>query len=258
MPLSSHQLHYWIENFYGYGSWDAPVWFIGYEEGANGSLDEIKDKFRYYSRNVKQGKLCDIRALHAAVRKFPRGGTLHDDYFGRQGKKKQGTWAGLIEFKLGWSASKKIDILKYQKHYLAAQKMGAASEALIELFPLPSPNTGVWHYSWLYAIDDHLRRLLKDRKTYETRMFRKRMKFIKDKMTEKSPQVVVFYGVKNRVREIKKKLKPERVKRLKTGQRCYLFNEKTKVLILGKAPSAKKKDIDWMKMGKQVRSLTFP
>jgi len=42
MPLDPAKLQHWIDNFYGYGSWDAPVWFIGYEEGGGADYMEVR------------------------------------------------------------------------------------------------------------------------------------------------------------------------------------------------------------------------
>jgi hypothetical protein len=32
MHIEEAQLKHWVDHFYGYGSWRAKCWFIGYEE----------------------------------------------------------------------------------------------------------------------------------------------------------------------------------------------------------------------------------
>ena len=38
MLIEENALKYWIDNFYGYGSWQAKFWFIGYEESGGAYL----------------------------------------------------------------------------------------------------------------------------------------------------------------------------------------------------------------------------
>ena len=44
MLIEAKVLKYWIDNFYGYGSWHARIWFVGYEESGGDIPEEVADK----------------------------------------------------------------------------------------------------------------------------------------------------------------------------------------------------------------------
>lgn len=52
MRIEEKTLKHWIENFYGYGSWDARIWFVGYEEGGGDLPEEVAEKFNYFDNNM--------------------------------------------------------------------------------------------------------------------------------------------------------------------------------------------------------------
>src|SRR5687768_7152254 len=63
MLIEERQLQHWIDNFYGYGSWQAGIWFIGYEEGGGDLPEEVAEKFNYFFAHhgsSSQPTLCDI------------------------------------------------------------------------------------------------------------------------------------------------------------------------------------------------------
>ncbi len=70
MIIQAEPLQHWIENFYGYGSWDARFWFIAHEESGGDLPEEEAEKFNYvYNVNTTRGssRLCDIRELYQQV-----------------------------------------------------------------------------------------------------------------------------------------------------------------------------------------------
>jgi hypothetical protein len=90
MLIKEHTLQHWLDSFYGFGSWDAPVWFVGYEEGGGDLPEEVAEKFDYFYNLTPAGSplLCDLRDLyrHVAFRTDgPRASlftTLYDYRFG--------------------------------------------------------------------------------------------------------------------------------------------------------------------------------
>ncbi len=48
MLIEDKVLKYWIDNFYGYGSWYAKFWFVGYEESGGDIPEEVTDKLNYF------------------------------------------------------------------------------------------------------------------------------------------------------------------------------------------------------------------
>ena len=70
MLIEEKALKHWIDNFYGYGSWHAKFWFIGYEESGGELPEEVAEKINYFYRvhaSAEDGTLCDIRELYRHV-----------------------------------------------------------------------------------------------------------------------------------------------------------------------------------------------
>src|SRR5687768_1098438 len=139
MLIKEKPLQHWIENFYGYGSWQAKFWFVAHEEGGGDLPEEVAEKFNYFY-NVHAGDtrptLCDIRDLyrHIGARlDGPRAGlfkTLYDYRFDSNASL-HGVWKNLIAFVHGYRSENLPDLLAYQKNSFALQS--AHNEALIPL-----------------------------------------------------------------------------------------------------------------------------
>lgn len=39
-----------VRRFFGYGSWEAPIWFIGMEEGGGKRFQELNERFDKWNR----------------------------------------------------------------------------------------------------------------------------------------------------------------------------------------------------------------
>ncbi len=44
MLIEEKALKHWIDHFYGYGSWQARFWFVGYEESGGDVPEEVAEK----------------------------------------------------------------------------------------------------------------------------------------------------------------------------------------------------------------------
>jgi hypothetical protein len=69
MLIQEKHLQHWIDNFYGYGSWEAPIWFVGYEENGGDAPEEVAEKLGYFykAHNTNEATLCDLRELSKHV-----------------------------------------------------------------------------------------------------------------------------------------------------------------------------------------------
>src|SRR5690606_20193738 len=70
MLIAEQHLGHWIENFYGYGSWKARFWFVGYEESGGDVPEEVAEKINYFFEQHQpdtNGTLCNIRELYQHV-----------------------------------------------------------------------------------------------------------------------------------------------------------------------------------------------
>jgi hypothetical protein len=205
MLIKEELLHHWINNFYGYGSWQARFWFVGYEEGGGDTPQEVADKLTYFFNTHAAGNsasLCDIRELYRHVT-FTVWGPRADKYanlyeyrFDHQAVL-HGEWKNIIAFVHGFQNEPLPDLLAYQKNLLALSS--AKSEALLRLFPLPAHNHA-WYYSWL---DLPQLRFLKSRADYEEYVYEGRIHHILENIRIHKPEVVVMYGMDN-IEKLKK------------------------------------------------------
>jgi len=81
-------------DFLGYGANDAPVWFVGMEEGGGGSPGELARRFSAWAE-LERHPLQDIFEYHKAV------GHSVDQWFVGERPKLQRTWTGLIRIQFG-------------------------------------------------------------------------------------------------------------------------------------------------------------
>lgn len=198
MPISSLAIQHWIEHFYGYGSWEAPFWFVAYEESGGDLPEEVADKLNYFHNTHKTATsptLCDIRDFykHISFRtegpRASRFSTFYDHRFGTDAVQ-HGFWENMIAFMSGYQNKTITNELLYQQKQFASP---SSQEALIQLYPLPAHNHA-WYYSWLELPDLPF---LKSRLKYEQHVFENRISAILKKMQLFKPKVVLMYGMEN-------------------------------------------------------------
>jgi hypothetical protein len=198
MLIEEQKLLYWIENFYGYGSWQARFWFIGHEEGGGEVPEEVADKLNYFQKTYADanGSLCDIRDLykHVAFRwEGPKAESFTTMYEYRFGKNavQHGVWKNLIAFVHGYNNKDLPDLLAFQrKEFLSPSHQSA----LIQLYPLPGPHNHGWYYSWL---DMPRLPYLKSRARYQEHVYQRRIDTILSNIAANKPEVVLMYGMDN-------------------------------------------------------------
>jgi hypothetical protein len=197
MLIDEKSLEHWINKFYGYGSWSAKIWFVGFEETGGDLPEEVAEKINYFAHAhscATDATLCDIRELYRQVKfriEGPRGelfDTFHDHRFGTNATL-HGLWKNLIAFVHGYQNKKLPDLLAYQKKSFASARV--ESEAWIQLYPLPAHNHA-WYYAWL---DVPRMPFLKNRRLYEEHAFQSRVDAILKNMGLHKPKVVLMYGM---------------------------------------------------------------
>ena len=70
MHIQEQTLKHWIDNFYGYGSWKAKMWFVALEEGGGDTPEEVAEKSDYFYEahaSTSQPTLCDLREMYRRV-----------------------------------------------------------------------------------------------------------------------------------------------------------------------------------------------
>jgi hypothetical protein len=268
MVIEEKALRHWIDNFYGYGSWHARFWFIGHEEGGGELPEEVADKINYFQKvhSEKEETLCNIRELYknVAVRwdgpKANSFDNLYEYRFG-SGASKHGAWKNLIAFVHGYSNEELPDLLAYQHHTFISPV--EPREALIQLFPLPSPHNHAWYYSWL---DFPELGFLKTRTRYQEHVYQRRMDSILSNINKYKPEVVLMYGMEN-INTLKKsvqeffsgaKFKMVKAEKRQTPQHHRADFNGTTMLITTQIPALRHNRIetgfDWQEFGKRVKS----
>lgn len=199
MLIQENKLKHWIDNFYGYGSWQAKFWFVAYEESGGDVPEEVADKINHF-RKVHapnaEGILCDVRELFRHVT-FQLDGpraewftNLHDYRFGTHAVQNS-IWKNLIAFVHSYQQKPSPDLLAYQQQNFAAPSLH--TEAVINLYPLPAHNHA-WYYSWL---DLPELGFLKSRTLYEQHVYQQRIQTILSNISKHKPELVLMYGMDN-------------------------------------------------------------
>ena len=268
MLIEEKPLKHWINNFYGYGSWHARIWFIGYEEGGGEVPEEVAEKINYFytvHAPTAGGTLCDVRELyrHVAVRwDGPKAGLFTNRYEYRFDSNAilNGVWKNLIAFVHGYRNEKLPDLLAYQKHFFAT--LFEPNEALIQLYPLPSPHNHAWYYSWL---DLPQLGFIKSRTLYQEHVYPSRMHNILSNIRAYKPDVVLMYGMDN-INRLKKSVqeffhgatfKMIKATQLQIPQHHRADLNGTTMLITTQIPALRHNRIetgfDWEEFGRKVK-----
>jgi hypothetical protein len=176
LMIDTARLNDFMHRFYGYGSWDAPLWFVGMEEGGGNTLEELECRLKSWDGS---DDLVDLKDFHSKL-----GGT---DWFSDR-PKIQSTWGKLIRVALACEGRTpdRESVRTYQRDELGRKN---GSTALLELLPLPSPSTSHWIYGSLELAT------LKDRASYRDAMIPFRTDAIRRRLKQHQPRVVLFYGL---------------------------------------------------------------
>jgi hypothetical protein len=271
MLIEEHAIAHCMDYFYGYGSWDAKIWFIAHEEAGGDLPEEVAEKLNYFYETHRtphtQSTLCDIRALYKHVSftgegpRAERFANLHDYRFGDQAVL-HGIWKNLIAFAHGYRGEVLPDLLAYQQ----AEFVGPSRhrEALINLYPLPSPHNHAWYYSWLDLPSRF--RFLKTRASYQDHLQAQRVGYLMARLQEHMPEVVLMYGMEN-INALKARIHAvfpgapfKLVKAIKheIPQHHLTKLGQTTVLITTQTPALKHNRVetgfDWFTLGKNAAS----
>ncbi len=169
--------------FYGYGNYDAPIWFVGMEEGGGNDLEQVAQRMKSWDRRGRR-ELEDVVEYHNEF-----GVTR----FWEDKPKLQPTWGRLIRMLQANSLSADPNVARKQVGEYQRDELGRSNSktCLLELLPMPSPSKKKWLYSaWQNFVPQ-----LATRAEYEKWFLPDRINKIKERIRRHQPAVVVFYGV---------------------------------------------------------------
>jgi hypothetical protein len=268
MLIEETPLRHWIDNFYGYGSWHARFWFIGYEEGGGDLPEEVAEKINYFQdvhAHTPGPTLCDIRDLYrkVAIRwDGPKAGSYASRYEYRFGTHavQNTVWRNLIAFERGYGFEDNADPLATQQYTFASP---SGQEALIQLYPLPSPHNHGWYYSWLELPNLGF---LKSRMLYQGHVYQARIHNILSNISAYKPELVLMYGMAD-INTLKKSVQEfftaAEFKMIKATKREIPQHHRadiagTTLLITTQIPALRHNRVetgfDWEAFGKKVKS----
>ena len=176
--LDDSLLASFIDTFYGYGTYSAPYWFVGMEEGGRGSFAAATGRIAQRHNRGRQ-ELEPLRDDDLSISTSP--------WF-RPHPKAQPTWKQLIRMTLvaqGRSPSLE-EIKAYQRDRLGRTN---GETCLLELLPLPSPSTRHWFYGDYTSLPH-----LQSRQEYMAHCAPSRAAHLKERLEEHRPNAVVFYS----------------------------------------------------------------
>lgn len=168
-----------MDSFLGYGDLNADTWFIGMEEGGGNSLEDVQTRIGTWAKRGRR-TLEDCAEYHHAI------GAGH--LFTPPIRAAQRTWDWLMRAQLK-SEGKPYDISASKAMQGERWLRQGSMTCGLELLPLPSPNTNVWHYN-RFSNDP----ILRDRASYSAAMLPSRKAKIKAAIDEHRPRNVVFYS----------------------------------------------------------------
>jgi hypothetical protein len=169
-------------SFFGYGSLDAPNWFVGMEEGGGKSKAEIESRLRSWDA-AERAAVVDIVEFGSNA-----GLEEHLQWFQGERPPLQSTWMQLIRMVLarGGASFATSSVRTYQRDAFARTGGG---ECLLELMPLPSPSVGDWHYDEWFNLP-----WLRSRSVYQEHMLERRVERLAELVDCHNPEAVVFYS----------------------------------------------------------------
>ena len=155
--MANALLEEYIHRFWGYGSWERPVWFLGMEEGmlqGNGGNGPVQLQHRL---DVWLNRGCrELEDAPSFCGELNLPGFFPPTPAPPPAPAAQSTWDKLTKIYL--QARLNRQATKAEVHNFRIMEFGRIDKVgaqkpkpftLIELFPLPSPDTGAWPYGHL-------------------------------------------------------------------------------------------------------------
>ena len=167
-----------IKNFWGYGNLSGDVWFVGMEEGCDGSIPKLINRFKTTSKREVFDIYDDMR-----------GDADHMKWF-EEGAGTQSTYRKLIYLLLYLRTHKEPtieDIREYQIKYFGRKK---GDHAALELMPLPCRSLKA--KDWVYEASGV--EGLSSRREYLKRYRRERVERLHDMIQKYKPRLIIFYS----------------------------------------------------------------
>lgn len=176
--LDDTLLYEYMNNFFGYGNFNGKYWFIGMEDGSDGTIKEVVHRLNHWK---VRGKVT-IDDLNAQHKQFGI-----QQFIGPKARL-QPTWSKLIRILLsaeGHNVDREM-VREFQRTELGVH---TGNNCILELLPLPSKSIGTWIYHEHSSIPE-----LMNRDVYKQTWSKPRSAAIRRFIEIHKPRYVVFYS----------------------------------------------------------------
>jgi hypothetical protein len=172
--IERERLRAFTQGFYGYGTYSAPFWLIGIEEGGGASCEEIERRLTAWEAHGR-AEIDDLATFHEAAE------------IAIDTTSPQSTWGPLIRLVLTAknALATPAAILAYQ-HALLGRRGGET--CLLELLPLPKRNARDWRYDQWTDLPE-----LRNRARYERSSIPSHSESIIRAINQHRPRVAVLW-----------------------------------------------------------------
>lgn len=168
----------YVRRYWGLGGLEAPIWFVGMEEGGEHETSRFNQLLEQWDRNG--------RPLTTYIE--PPEDRSKRKWFGVDHPPLQPTWAKIIRTILS-ATGEDISIQRIRSYQSWELARPGSAACLLELMPLPSQNVSKWSYGTRSKLS-----YLRSRAEYLERIAPLRVSMLRDLIDASRPSSVVFYG----------------------------------------------------------------
>jgi len=194
---------YYLRNFWGYGNWNSPFWFMGLEEGGGHNLGLVNAKINvFHNRGYTHRNLIDNRTFQVSD-VGPEHANEANVFLGPRPNgrrvKLQNDWRPKMKILLGLlnMPNDNESLRSFQQdHWGRVMAEGEnLKHAVIELMPLPSPGLNRWDYgTWSADFTGTYCPVLDTRRSYTQFLIEDRIQMIRQKWKEHKPRLILFFA----------------------------------------------------------------
>lgn len=173
----------YMNNFYGYGNLEGKFWFIGMEEGGGATFEEINSRLEHWNLAGKS-TLMDNYEFHKSI--TDNTGKSFEFLFRGKKSKYQRTWGGMIKILLNYISETDVTLNKVKEFQSNQLGRFDSNNCIMEVFPLPSPNSKDFGYT------DWTDNMFTSRDTYKLGIKDLRTRTLNGLVSKHKPAFVVF------------------------------------------------------------------
>ena len=179
MALDDRLLEAYIHRFCGFGTYNGSIWLVGMEEGGGWEQDDVARRLTAWDARGRL-ELDDVAEFSAAARL--------GDYFTPTGRLVP-VFRGVLRVLLH-AQGRPVTTDTVKAYQRAELGRADGDDCVLELMPLPSPGVDQWHYREWSNLD-----YLQDRKRYMSHVRERRVRHLRDRISQYRPRLVLFYGL---------------------------------------------------------------